>query len=190
LLSHIVEAALASKINADTGAFIYPPVHPDIAFPHIKRYGGHLFSASKNIIQHLARMRPDLTSMPAYLSAFVLFAYTAVYQVKMNDLQGELDHLSMDLAVVEGLLREVYSFNRSIMDRMQQPMASSVKWRNALDHLGEDGAPKQIEVQGMDANLPMTFGGIPFQLEPDWLTFFSMEAGFGGGAIHAAFTDT
>ncbi|KAH8088233.1 hypothetical protein HD553DRAFT_192468 [Filobasidium floriforme] len=187
LLSHIVEVALASRIRADSGAFIYPPIHPDIAFPHLKRYGGHIFFTGKNIIRHVAQTRPDLSSMPAYLSTFVLFAYAAVYQVKINDSQGEMDVLSADLAVAESLLREVYCFNPSIVDRVQQPIAASLRWREVLEHLGPDGTPKDTAALGMDTFQPMDFEGLPFQLDPDWLAFFSMEADFGEGAIDAAF---
>ncbi|KAG7548948.1 hypothetical protein FFLO_03153 [Filobasidium floriforme] len=187
LLSHIVEVALASRIRTDSGAFIYPPIHPDIAFPHLKRYGGHIFFTGKNIIRHVAQTRPDLSSMPAYLSTFVLFAYAAVYQVKINDSQGEMDVLSADLAVAEGLLREVYCFNPSIVDRVQQPIAASLRWREVLEHLGPDGTPKDTAALGMDTFQPMDFEGLPFQLDPDWLAFFSMEADFGEGAIDAAF---
>jgi hypothetical protein len=187
LLSHIVEVALASRIRADSGAFIYPPIHPDIAFPHLKRYGGHIFFTGKNIIQHVAQTRPDLSSMPAYLATFVLFAYAAVYQVKINDFQGEMDVLSADLAVAESLLREVYWFNPSIVDRVQQPIAASLRWREVLEHLGPDGTPKDTAALGMDAFQPMDSEGLPFQLDPDWLAFFSMEADFGDGALDAAF---
>ena len=181
---------MASKINADVGPFICPPAHPDIVFPHVRRYGGYIHSACRNIIQHLARNQPDLASMPAYLSVFSLFAYCTVYQVQLNEPSGGNNDMSIELAIAEGLLREVYSFYPHLFDRLRQPDSGSLNWRNALKHFEADGTSRSLPPgSSVQLDLPMDFEGMPFQVEPDWLSFFSINAAFGEGDIMAAFAN-
>lgn len=185
LSSIVAEFALVSRIATDTSLMFYPPTHPDIILPHIRRYGGAMCAASSKIVKHIATWKPDLNYFPAYLTTFTLLSFTTLTQVHSNKRTEEkTDDLFQGLPVIEELLRATHLGAGHTIDRLKTPMPITAKWGDALSHLDNYGSPVNGEVHP-DLRPPQSNNpaDIPFIMDVDWFNFFASDGTFDLDAV-------
>jgi hypothetical protein len=163
----------------------YPPTHPDIILPHIRRYGSGMCAAASKIVKHIATWKPDLNYFPAYLTTFTLLSFTTLTQVYSNERnKGKMDDMFQGLPVIEELLRATHLGTGHTIDRLKTPMPITAKWSDALSHLDKDGSPMNGEVHP-DLRAPQSNNpaDIPFIMDVDWFNFFASDGTFDLDAV-------